>query len=402
MRISVGDIVLMDCKRFRILYLNADDIVLCQMDVSTLQIMILPFKSVLKQIDSGEFSLVADEETTIVNVDQMGEKQKKTYQTRLMIAQEICNAYAPYYTGLTNYGRKEAFERIIEKNNVPRNSAWRYIREYLQSGMKASSLLNKNRKKGPRNYQKKTGKPNIDGINEGCIITEYEIQAFAAALEYYKTGRAKSRKDAYDYMNNMFFKDAIIENGVYTSTLKPIDMRPTLEQMRYYFRKHLTKEENDIIKTSSMEHRNDQRILTGEDADRVEFPGEKVETDTVEFDNSLVSILDREQSIGRPIIYVMRDSLTHAIVAFSIGLENNSRIGLENLLLNLGEDKIEFCKKYGVFIEDSRLWPSNFIPKELYADRGSDYASDEFGRQCSEMGIIRHLWEPKTVSKNWS
>ena len=59
--------------------------------------------------------------------------------------------------------------------------------------------------------------------------------------------------------------------------------------------------------------------------------------------------------------------------------------------MNLVDDKQEYCRKFGVDFDDPRLWPSNFLPQELYADRGPEFKSDAFGRLCNELGITRHL-----------
>ena len=87
----------------------------------------------------------------------------------------------------------------------------------------------------------------------------------------------------------------------------------------------------------------------------------------------------------------MRDVLTHAVVAVSVSLENNSFLGYTNLFLNLGEDKKEFCAKYDIDLNDERLFPSNFLPLDFYSDRGSDYKSDPAEKLCNALGINRHI-----------
>ena len=389
--IKIGDIIVMsDNLKFRIIYIS-DDVVLCQTETSKLNIITINLNKLVESLENDCFSLIVDTDNTLVNVDSLSEIARKDFEFKKQLVNEISDKYGPKFVSLVGKQSKPELTKIQEKYHITKSSLWRLIRHYLQSGARMSSLLKHQRKNIKYIYSFKTGNPGKFGISAGCIISEYDINAFSDALDYYKSGRAKSYKAAYDYMNNSFYSESIIQNGMFEKRLRSIDKRPSFYQFYYYCHKHITEEEKDQIKTSAMEQRNDKRLLLSEANYRVEFPGEKVECDAVEFDNALVSELNPAQAIGRPIIYVMRDVLTHAIVAFGIGFNNNSYLGLTSLMLNLGDNKTEYCKKYGIDIGDERLWPSNFIPKELYADRGSDFKSDGFSRVCNELNITRHL-----------
>ena len=52
-------------------------------------------------------------------------------------------------------------------------------------------------------------------------------------------------------------------------------------------------------------------------------------------------------------MYVMLDLYTRLIVAVSIGFDNNSVLGFTNCLMNLADDKVEYCKKYGLTITET-------------------------------------------------
>lgn len=69
-----------------------------------------------------------------------------------------------------------------------------------------------------------------------------------------------------------------------------------------------------------------------------------VEIDACEADVSLVSELDPDQAIGRPIVYFMIDVYSRIILAVSVAFDNNSILGITNLFLNLADDKQEYCK----------------------------------------------------------
>ncbi len=392
MTIKVSDIVVIDGENFRIIYIDPKYVVLCQMGINALNLIEESFKKLVSDIEQGKWFLISDEDPSVVLNEDIINNPERLIAKRLLIIKEIEAIFGPKYINLMGQAHKPEVDAIIKKYNIARSTFWRICRKFLQSGLRQSSVIRDEAPPANSNtYTKKTGAPGKYGISAGCIVDDNVKNAFTAGLAYYKSGRAKSFVDAYDKINSEFFSTETFENGVYTKTLLPENQRPTLRQFTYFCNKVVTETEKDIIKTSRMEARNNKRLLLGEASSRIEYPGEKVECDAVEFDVSLVSMVDQTQTVGRPIMYVMRDVLTHAIVAFSIGFDNNSNIGLTNLLLNLGDDKSMFCEKYGMTLEDPRLWPSNFIPQELYADRGSDFKSDPFGRVCKELGITRHL-----------
>ena len=127
----------------------------------------------------------------------------------------------------------------------------------------------------------------------------------------------------------------------------------------------------------------------------VRGPGDTVEVDALETDISLVSERDREQTIGRAVLYLMIDVWTRVILAISVGFENNSVLGCTNLLLNLADDKAEYAKRYGITFSPE-LWPSNVIPRRMRMDRGADFRSDRLKEILNELGIERML-EPAAM-----
>ena len=167
--------------------------------------------------------------------------------------------------------------------------------------------------------------------------------------------------------------------------------RPTMRQFYYYANKQLTEQEKDAIKTSVQEQRNNKRLITSDSMFEVFGPGDMVEIDACEADVSLVSIFDPNKTIGRPIVYFMIDVFTRMILAVSVTFDNNSVLGITNLFLNLADDKLEYCKKYGMGFDNPAMWRSNIIPRRLRADRGSEFKSKEFDRICNELGIEKQI-----------
>ena len=392
--IQVGDILQIDKSIYRIIYISSPSIVLCQMDIQKLNIAEYDLRSIRTGITNGDINVIPDNDSQVIDPDSMSEKGAESYRIKSEIIKEINRSYGPTYLELMGKKHKETISEILQKYDLKKKAVWKLCREYLQSGMKESSLLRKKRAKtGDAATGKKRGSKGDLGIAAGCPLTPEVIEAFEYGLNFYKSGRSKSFEAAYDTMNNRYFFHDVVVGGKVQSRLLPIDERPTFRQFYYYCHKNLPREEYDAIKTSRMEQRNNKRLLLSEDVANVEAPGEKVEADSLEVDISLISLFNSvtNQTIGRADVYCMRDVLTHAVVAVSVSLENNSFLGYTNLFLNLGEDKKEFCAKYDIDLNDERLFPSNFLPLDFYSDRGSDYKSDPAQALCNALGINRHI-----------
>ena len=65
----------------------------------------------------------------------------------------------------------------------------------------------------------------------------------------------------------------------------------------------------------------------------------------------MVSSLDRNRIIGRPVIYAVMDVYSRIITGLYVGLEGPSWLGAMMALDNMVADKVEFCKQYNIDIK---------------------------------------------------
>ncbi len=98
-------------------------------------------------------------------------------------------------------------------------------------------------------------------------------------------------------------------------------------------------------------------------------PGAKYQIDATVGDIYLVSSINREWIIGRPVIYVIIDVFSRMVAGIYVGLEGPSWIGAMMALANAASDKVEFCRDYGINITEED-WPCSGIPESILADRG--------------------------------
>lgn len=381
-------------KRYRLLGIVDGFCSLCELDITVLLIVVIDFKTIVDFLYNKEYS-IEDCEQFVFDFQQLPEEAYSEYIKRKNMVKEVVSRYAPLYEELSSAKSKADINEIIQKYGYPRNTFWRICRKYFQSGFADSSLVDTKRlktiKRKKYSYTKKAGTNPKYFEKTGVIVDSTIERYFEEALTDYKSGRAKSMRTAFDKMNKLHFTRMELINGVSTLVLLPESERPTMRQFSYYVNKKITPEEKDRIKTSAQEQRNNKRLLISDSLKDVSGPGDMIEIDAVEADVSLVSELDRNQTVGRPVVYFMIDVYTRCIVAMSVAFDNNSVLALTNLFLNLCDDKQEYCKRFGISFENSELWPSNFIPNRIRIDRGSDFKSKDFDRICAALGIEKQI-----------
>ncbi len=401
--LSVGNIIVdhKNRKNYRVVAMVKSLVTLCEMNTTKFSLMQMELSILLGLVNDTCLSITKDEEV-VFDENDLNNEFKSKYLERKSIMNDVLKAFGPTYIELSGRKQKPELETILKKYNCPRNTFWRFCCDYFQSGFRNSSLVDSryfgSNKGKSYNYSTKTGRPTEYLSNNGIVITN-EIQGyFEEALKDYKSGRYTSIKDAFDRMNLIHFTRIDVVNGVQQAVLLPISERPTITQFRYYVNKHITNQEKDLIRTSAMEQRNNKRLLLSDSLNGVKGPGDLVEIDACEADISLVSVLDPSRTVGRPIVYFMVDVYSRIILAMSVAFDNNSMLGLSSLFLNLADDKQEYCARYGIQYENSKIWPSNIIPNRVRCDRGAEFRSKEFERICDELGMERTLVLPGSGS----
>ncbi|MBQ7348007.1 MAG: DDE-type integrase/transposase/recombinase [Clostridia bacterium] len=385
----VGKIVSNGTGKYRVLHFTNDAFVLCETEISSINIFLYSAKLLFCQIETEEMLIVPEKNSKIVQVESFTETQKAKFFFKKEIVDRIVTEYGPLFLDLTNKKPKPVVKELIDQYHITQPTIWRYIRHYLQSGFAPSSLLDnrtlcqKNTRREKLVYKKKTGRPTGENMQTGIILTPEIYDQFDKAINQFKKGNAKSLAAAYRWLIVSYYTK-FSPGG--ECILPAISEIPTLRQFYYYCSKHLPKTERDIAKLGKAEQRNAKRLLIGNSRADAIRPGWIVEVDAVEADVSLVSSIHPDQCIGRTTVYMMVDLFSGAIVSFSVGLEQNSALGIMNLLLNLSLDKIQYCSKYDITINEAH-WPSNFIPHEIRCDRGSEFTGKHFANFCHINGI---------------
>ena len=372
--------------RWRIIHVSSMTCRLFRMDVTRREFADLPASSVMDLVSGGKARIVQDEP---LHVDEasLSEARRVEYQRKRAFLHDFAFMFGPDYTVFMKRTLKPEYVELYKRHGISQAVADRLVNTWFSSGFQTEALITpKVRTHAPYAYKVKTGRR--PAVPQGILLDERAHEAFAYGLKQFRSGRNVSISEAYVRMVNIYYLEKKQDGSI---GLVPIDRRPTERQFRSYVKKNMSRDEVEKLKTSRREYQNNSRLLLGGNANQALRPGVILEADALEVDLNIVSKYDRQQNISRPIAYVLVDTYSHAIVAFHVGYDNNSMMGLSSLMMNLFDDKETLLKSRGLSIDHTNWWPSPFVPQEIRCDRGSDFASDSFSRICEELRIKRTL-----------
>lgn len=275
--------------------------------------------------------------------------------------------------------RNQIFKKISEESGISLSTVKKLFSRYWQRGMSKNALLpdfiNSGAKGKERNLsKKKVGRPKkadcygeiIDGIN----ITDYVKKHFEVAInKYYRNNKRANLTETYTLLLRDFYSDSYIENNEIKHKVWDSSRIPTYQQFYYWFRKTKDIKKDIILRESEKEFNLKHRELLSNSTQETDGPGTRFQVDATIADIYLVSSLNRNRIIGRPVIYAIIDVFSRLITGIYVGLEGPSWIGAMMALDNMIEDKVEYCKQYDIEIEEEQ-WPCKHLPEIIIADRG--------------------------------
>lgn len=228
--------------------------------------------------------------------------------------------------------------------------------------------------------QAKRGAPVTEGMKKGVNVTPAIERMFEKGLSrYYVSKRLARRKislqAAYDMTAGDFFLDTVVD-PVTGKVEHPPKAEwaetgyPTFRQFRFWYDKR-----DDLLgirrkREGGSKYDKDMRGIVGTAVAGLMGVGSRFEIDSTPLDIRCVSEIDRTVPVKRPTFYQVTDVLSKLICGIYVGYENASWLAAGLAVRNVVEDKVEFCKRYGVFITADE-WPcEGVVPARFMADRG--------------------------------
>lgn len=396
-------------------------------------------------IQAGQLRIVEKEPDAILYrpEDSISEASRKIRDDRWKIIEPLINA------GIDIFVPEKRGPLITEVQKQTKCTKWliySHLRKYWQGGQSKNALLPPTHKYGGkgktrRDTLRKRGRPIIlnseSGKSTGINVTDEIRVKIKRGLRIYFLNKgvpdwAKKSlkldnvtlKEAYQFTLETEFSDGtyISSQGAAVPNLLPLDKCPTLVQFTYWLDKLWDVEQKLKQRKGNIEFQRSHRSVLGDSTKMAFAPGSLYMVDPTVADLYLVSRLDPTKIIGRPIIYVLIDVFSRMIVGLAVTLEGPSWLGAMLALENAFARKREYCKEYGVEINEA-LWPCHYLPIKILADRAEfeGYNADNLTNalnitvintppyRCDWKGIVERVfriindrllkWIPGNVSK---
>lgn len=202
-------------------------------------------------------------------------------------------------------------------------------------------------------------------------LTADEKNMRKALNRYFYTQQKHSLATAYALM----LKDFYTIDGI-------LQLHPSIHQFRYFYRKTQNLAHSLISRDGINRYKRDRRPCVGGGITNF-----APNAGTAMLDSTICDIYITNDSgavVGRPLLLLAVDANTSFCLGYAL-LWEGGVYSVQNLLLNILEDKVALCKKMGITIKPEQ-WNTDKMPGILLTDNGREYASHTFD-QLTELGI---------------
>ncbi|WP_410498877.1 Mu transposase C-terminal domain-containing protein [Chitinibacter sp. S2-10] len=340
---------------------------------------LIPRTQLLVDLQQGNAQLMeTDPLAVLIREDKIPEKHIVARNHAWKIIQPLVKSVPNIYL---DYQRGPLILQTCKEHRTTHKTVYKYLRRFWQRGQHINSLLPDYKKSGAKGQLRtsktgaKLGRPRKYDDDVGINVSEGIRKVFNIAIQrHYVKNKKHSLSGAYDEMLKDFFLERHIntETGeVIHSYADPTEQTavPSLVQFRYWYEKENNKFDIKRQRVGKKIYDKDMRGYISSSNTDVWGPGARFQIDATIADVYLVSRQNRDRIIGRPVLYIVIDVFSRMIVGLYVGLEGPSWVGAMMALANTADDKVSYCKRFGIDIS-AEDWPCNHLPATLLGDRG--------------------------------
>ena len=389
-----GDKIAINTTEYRILEMQQKFCLVIQLQTTKMRTSYYPIVEIEQWIETEKAQLISEERQEEQGIEwkTLSKQAEKLFQKIKNVVRDLQEYSSSWGWLLETKERARLFQEVPEKYKMHVTTVRRYLRKYLQSGMNLRALIPAfdhcgglgKTKQFRKN--KKSGRKGISKVPRN----EEVLEQFDAMVKRYLHAKTRMTFRAlYRDFLMKYYSEMRVINGKREFVIFPEVDCPTQRQLYYWVKKKLSSVECYIAKHGIRKAENMIRPLYSDTIHNLpkQGIGVRYEMDETRMDFVLVSRMDRSKIIGRPIVYYIVDVFSRIVTGFGIGLDDNSWKGAEVALLNMGENKVEYCRKYGIEINESD-WPvCGYIPEEIQIDNGPEFISNKFLEYGNENGI---------------
>ncbi len=283
--------------------------------------------------------------------------------------------------------RTEILQQVTAQTGASKSDLYKWLGRYWRGGKNRNAVLPGFRNCGghrtENSVKQQLGRPKKAG-NNGKILDRKDYENFADAIDHHYIGiKTASLSSTYNRMIGLKYSTKDTQGNV---TSLPPDEIPSINQFLYWY--HTNREDAVVKRKKEGEHKFalNHRAITGKTECTVSGPSEKVQIDATIADFYLVRENFPNQVIGRPVIFLIKDAYSRMITGVNVTLEHPSWDEALLAIKNSAEDKVEFCRRFGVEITEEE-WPCHHLPSVLIADNG-EVGGKGVESLIAELGIM--------------
>lgn len=157
---------------------------------------------------------------------------------------------------------------------------------------------------------------------------------------------------------------------------------PSIHQFKYFYYKNRKLQNYYISRGGLKDYQKNYRPLLGDGVQEYASSVGMGMLDATVCDIYLVN--ESGNLVGRPILTACIDAYSSLCCGYSLSWEGGT-YSLRGLMVNVLSDKVEWCRKHGVFIRKAQ-WDSDKLPSIFVTDMGSEYKSETF-EQIADLGV---------------
>lgn len=364
-------------ERIRIIETDEENAYVVNIDSASSMPKVEKLQQLEEEIDAEKLVLVKDPFSKILQDKELTEVQIKKRDLDWQLVEKYWEDNKNKL--LQKSYRSKVFKRISDESGVSLSTVKKLFSRFWQRGMNKNALLPDYINSGARGKErnlsgKKVGRPkkadyygeSIEGIN---ITSDVKKHFELSINKYYRNKKKPSLTETYTLMLKDFYSDRYVENNDIKYKVWDESLIPSYQQFYYWFRKTKDVQKDIVFRESEKEFNLKHRQLLSNSTQETDGPGTRFQVDATIADIYLVSSLNRNRVIGRPVVYAIIDVFSRMITGIYVGLEGPSWIGAMMALDNMIADKVQFCKEYGIEISEEQ-WPCRHLPEIIIADRG--------------------------------
>ncbi len=263
--------------------------------------------------------------------------------------------------------RARIIKQIMQEKGSTKQTLYRLARRYWQRGQTPNALLPDYKNSGAPGKRrlakdKKLGRPRKYAPGVGALIDESVERLFRIAIDKYvlvDTGFS------FLYAHRRF-------KSLYETYYPDVGEQemPSRWQMKHFYEREYGQLEQVRKRTTDIIFNKDTRQLPSTVNTHLMGPASQFEIDATIADIYLVSDSDRGDIVGRPVLYLVVDSFSRAIVGFYIGFENPSYVAAMQALSMALSNKVEYCHALGFDWVTKEHWPDIGLCDTILADKG--------------------------------